>query len=166
VHIQRLATLSQEWSFSSEQVAAVYGWAATHLWEHGLLQEAELLLRKALWSWEHTQGIAHPRVGTVLHNLATINTLLKRYVEAEVFAHRAIASRSSALGASNPAVLLSLINLASIYGKQEKQKEAQACYEEVLKIGEPALGKKHPLLITAAHELAEMAMEAKQFARA
>ncbi|HEY4385329.1 MAG TPA: tetratricopeptide repeat protein, partial [Ktedonobacteraceae bacterium] len=162
-HILTLAALSSDWLIFHEPVAEVLDWAAALLWEQGLIQGAEMLLRKALRIRERTLGIEHATIGIMQRNLATMNALLKNYVEAETLLKSALIARSRELGATHPDVIACLLDLADIYREQGKTREMQACYEEALKIGELAPGRKHSLLITAAHKLASSYVEEERF---
>lgn len=164
--ILHLATLNSGWLIPQEPVADVFCWAATLLWEYGLIQDAEMLLRRALLIYQHLLGTGHETIGIVLRNLGTLNALLKNYSEAETLFQNALLARSNVLGATHPDVILCLLDLAGIYAEQGKREEARACYQEALKIGEPALGQEHPLLVVAAHKLAIFALEDGQFAEA
>ncbi|HTK10617.1 MAG TPA: tetratricopeptide repeat protein [Ktedonobacteraceae bacterium] len=165
-HILSLAALSSDWLIFHKPVAEVLDWAAALLWEQGLIQGAEMLLRKALQIRERTLGIEHAMIGVMQRNLATMNALLKNYIEAETWLKSALIALSRSLGATHPDVIHCLLDLADIYGEQGKTRERQACYEEALKIGEPALGRKHPLLITVAHKLASSYVEEERFEEA
>ena len=165
-HILHLANESSEWIIPSEAVANTFSWAASLLWEQRLVQDAELLLRKALMIWERILGSGHETVSVATRNLGTLNALLKNYTEAETLLQNAMLARSRALGASHPDVLLCLLDLASIYAEQDKRDETRACYLEVLKIGESALDQEHPLLVVAAHKLAILAAEEEEFEEA
>jgi len=166
VHIQRLAALSSIWTFSSEPIADVFCWAASLLWERQLIQEAEMLLRRALAIWERTLGFVHPTVGIVLQNLVTLNALLKNYPEAEALSQRALLVHARALGVTDPAAIGSLLDLARIYRVQGKTREAQACYQEALKIGAYASIREQPLLATASCELAALYAEEEKYQQA
>lgn len=164
--ILHLATLSSDWVIPHEAVADVFGWAAFLFWEQGLIQSAELLLRKALLIRERVLGTGHETVGVVLRNLGILNALLENYAEAERLLQSAMLARSRALGATHPEVILCLLDLARIYAEQDKRGEARACYLEALKIGEPTLGQGHPLLVIAIHKLALLAVAEEEFAEA
>ncbi|HLI72061.1 MAG TPA: tetratricopeptide repeat protein, partial [Ktedonobacteraceae bacterium] len=164
--ILHLATLNSDWLLPHEPIADVFCWAATLLWEYGLIRDAEMLLRRALPIYQHLLGTGHETIGIVLRNLGTLNALLKNYSEAETLLQNALLARSSVLGATHPDVILCLLDLAGVYAEQGKREEARACYQEALKIGEPALGQDHPLLVVAAHKLAIFSLENGQFAEA
>lgn len=164
--ILHLILASSDWIIPHGAVADAFGWASSLLWEYGLLQDAELLLRKALMIWERVLGTGHETVGMATRNLGVLCALLENYAEAETLLQSAMLARSRALGAAHPEVILCLLDLASIYARQNKRKEARACYQEALKIGEPTLGQEHPLLVTAAHKLAMFYAEDDEFAEA
>jgi tetratricopeptide (TPR) repeat protein len=165
-HVLHLAKLSSEWIIPHKEVADVFGWAASALWEQGLIPDAELLLRKALMIWERVLGTGHETVNLAMYNLGTLNALLENYAEAETLLQNALLARSRALGAAHPDVILCLLDLANIYTEQGKDDETRACYLEALKIGEPALGQEHPLLVVAAHKLALLAVKEEEFVEA
>jgi len=165
-HVLHLAKLSSEWIIPHKEVADVFGWAASLLWKQGLIQEAELLLRKALMIWERVLGTGHEKVNQATYDLGTLNALLENCAEAETLLQNAMLARSRALGAAHPDVIFCLLDLANIYSEQGKDDETRACYLEALKIGEPALGQEHPLLVVAAHKLALLAVKEEKFAEA
>ncbi len=165
-HIRHLSKLSENWSLFFDAAAEVFSWAAWLVWEQGLVSTAEPLLRRAFVIWEHTLGSAHPKVATVLGNLATLNGLLKNYAEAEALSHRAIASKSKALGANHPDVLLALDHLGHVYAAQGKQQEAKLCYEKALSIGERVGLRQHPAHSTVKYDLALLYIEQAQFKQA
>jgi hypothetical protein len=166
VQILHLARLSSDWIIPYEAVAQIFERAASLFWEYGLIQDAELLLRKTLLIQERVLGTGHEMVGVTMRNLGLLSAQLKNYAEAEKLLQSAMLARSRALGATHPDVLLCLLDLANIYAEQDKDMEVRACYQEVLKIGEPALDQAHPLLITAAHKLAVLSSGEGNFAEA
>ena len=166
VHVLHLATLISDWIIPHELIAQVFCWAASFLWEQGLIQDAEMLLRKALMIWELMLGTDYPALDAVLRNLATLNALLKNYAEAETFLQNALLAYARTSGATHPDTILCLIDLASIYAEQGKTGEARVCYQEALKIGGPALGEGHALLVIAVHKLALISVEEEKFEEA
>ncbi|HEX7737594.1 MAG TPA: tetratricopeptide repeat protein [Ktedonobacteraceae bacterium] len=164
--ILHLSNLSSDWIIPYEAVADAFGWSAMLLWEYGLIQDAETLLRKALAIWERVLGTGHETVGLAMRNLGILSALLENYAEAEAFLQRAMLARSRVLGAAHPEVILCLLDLARVYAEQGKSLEARACYEEALKIGEQTPGQGHPLLLAAAHELASICIEEGELAEA
>lgn len=162
-HVLQLATLSQEWQLSFDKAGDLFVWAASLLWEQGLVRAAESGLRSALAAWERVLGPWHAQVATVLLNLASLNCLLKKYGEAEAFSHRAIVAKARALGAHHPDVLLALSNLARIYTEQGKREQEWSCYEKALSIGKRAKLQKHPFYSALAYDFAVLLIEQEQF---
>jgi tetratricopeptide (TPR) repeat protein len=157
IHIHRLASLSSALDYScGEPGAEVLCWAASLFWEQGLIVEAELVLQNAFRIWEHTLGIAHPTVRTVLQNLAILNALLRNYAKAEALFHYALRTHPHTAEASHSDVISCLIHLARIYRAQDKIREARACYQKALRFAEPTLQQDDPLLTTAVDELAAL----------
>ncbi len=165
-HIRHLAPIGKQWTSFSIPAADVFNWAASLLWEQGLIGTAEPLLRRAQIIWEQIHGQAHPGVATALDNLATMNSLLGNYVEAEALAHQAIASKSAALGINHPDVLLALTHLGQIYAAQSKHQEARLCYEKAFSIGDRVDLRSHPAYATARYALALLLIEQEQFEQA
>ncbi len=164
--ICHLAALSGGEELSFVEAAETFAWAASLFWEQRLIGLAEPLLRRALNIWERELGHAHPTVATVLGNLATINGLLKNYVEAEALAHRAIISKSEALGVNHPDVLFALDDLGHFYAAQGKQKEARLCYEKVISLSDRLGLRAHPVHVTAMYDLALLYIEQENFVKA
>lgn len=162
-HIQSLAELSQEWTFTFAESAEVFAWAASLLAEQGLPHKAEPLLQRALVIWERTRGHAHPAVTMTVLNLATLNTLLKNYIQAEVLWQRAIIAQAHAQNADYPAMLLSLNNLGHIYAEQDKPREAYLCYQKAISLGERVGLLDHALCVLSMHDLALMEFEQARF---
>lgn len=165
-HIRHLAQLSEEQPLLLAEAAEVFNWAASLLWEQGLIGTAETLLSRALAIWEQSLGSTHPGVATVLVNLATLNGLLKNYAEAEALSHRAIASKSAALGVNHPDVLFALTHLGHVYAEQGKQLEARLCYEKAISTAERVGLRHHPIYTTVRYDLALLFIQQEQFAPA
>jgi tetratricopeptide (TPR) repeat protein len=165
-HIQQVASFSSEWTLSSQEAADVFGWGAEILYKQENIQEAEPLLRQALPIWERTLGPAHPAIGIVLLNLATLNFLLKNYPQAEFFAWWAVRAQAQASEVDQASIILGLSLLGRIFAEQDKQNEAGLCYRKALALGANARLQGHPFCVTSAYELALLEIEREQFADA
>ena len=153
-HIRHLANLSQAWEITQPEAAEVFTWAARHLWENHLLNQAEAVLRRALEIWEKTPGASQHIIAAALEKLVALNSQLGNYAEAESLAHRLLASTMANRDSNYPDVLNALLQLGQTYAAQNKAPEAKACYEKVIQMAETLKLRLHPVYSTAKYSLA------------
>jgi len=113
------------------------------LWEMGLYNEAEPLIRQALEISEKALGPNHPSTPASVNNLAALYQSQGRYNEAEPLYKRALEICEEALGPNHPHTASSLNNLASLYNEQGRYSEAEPLYKRALEIREKVLGPNH-----------------------
>ena len=157
--IVHLVTLSSGWTIPHEPVADLFAWTASLLWEQGLIQDAEPVLGKTLVIYERTLGPTHPRIVTILLNLATLNCLLKQYSVAETFSQRAILTSARTVDTDYQDMLLSLDNLGRIYEQQDRRQEAKSCYEKAISIGDRVGLQNHRYYLESMYDLAMLSVD-------
>ncbi|HTK11951.1 MAG TPA: tetratricopeptide repeat protein, partial [Ktedonobacteraceae bacterium] len=158
-HIQQVHTLSREWTFTAQEVAEVFAWAARLLSLQEDYAEADILLRRALTIWERTLGPTHDDVMAARYNLALLAEKLGNYTEATTLLNLTVMVSARTQGAGHPDTILSLSNLASVYAEQGKRPEAEAAYQKAADLCEQEIGPEHDLTLSILYNLALLYME-------
>ncbi|HEY1350567.1 MAG TPA: tetratricopeptide repeat protein, partial [Ktedonobacteraceae bacterium] len=139
---------------TASKAADVFHRAGWYLGERGQYQEAEELLRSALFLQE--RGADHDDLAwarTAL-TLAWLYECEGKYQEAEPLALRAVSLRERLLGPDHPSTATSLNNLAGLYESQGRYSDAEPLYQRALALTERLLGPDHPDTATSLNNLA------------
>jgi CHAT domain-containing protein/tetratricopeptide (TPR) repeat protein len=115
---------------------------------------AELLLKKAIESWDEINALEHPVAAAALHNLGTIYIRQDRLREAEPMFKQAIELRKRILRLNHSDTAKSLNNLAVVYMHQSQYAEAEPLYMEAIAIKGVTLGRSHESYATSLANLA------------
>ncbi|HEY4389395.1 MAG TPA: tetratricopeptide repeat protein [Ktedonobacteraceae bacterium] len=158
-HIQQIHALSREWTFTAQEVAEVFAWAARLLSLQEDYAEAEPLLRRALTIWEQTLGPTHDDVMATRYDLALLAEKLGNYAEATALLNLTVMISARTQGAGHSDTILSLSNLAYVYAEQDKQPEAEAAYQKAADLCEQEMGAEHDLTLSILYNLALLYLE-------
>jgi tetratricopeptide (TPR) repeat protein len=118
------------------------------------VQEAELLLRRALDIDEKSLGPEHPDVAADLNELGVLLQDSKRFEEAEPLLRRALVIDEMNLGPDHKNVAVDLFNLGIVLRNANRTVEAERLLRRSLAIEEKNFGPEHPRLVSALTELA------------
>lgn len=111
----------------------------------GQVEQAEILLRRALEHRRRNLGPEHPLTAVVLARLgALLAEHLGRPVEAEESFRQALAIQTAVLGEDHPARAETLVGLASLHAHLGRDDRAEDYYREILRILSVGLGPEHP----------------------
>ena len=123
------------------------------------LEEAELLMKRALEIDVANFGPRHPKVATRLNNLAHLLQETGRLSEAEPFYRRALEIDQLAYGTLHPDVATDLGNLASLLKATNRLEEAEPLMWRALEIDEASYGPQHPKVAIGLNNLALLFQE-------
>ncbi len=131
-----------------ERVADDCAWllhhCAIHLQVHARLDDARLLVERALRITEAVHGPDHPDAASRLDNLALILRGLGKSREARPVAERALRITEAHHGPDHPDVGSRLNNLATILRGLGRSREARPLAERAVRIAEAVHGPDHP----------------------
>jgi tetratricopeptide (TPR) repeat protein len=105
---------------------------------------------------ESSYGPAHPRVATVLNNLANLLQATNRLSEAEPLVRRALSIDESSYGPDHPLVAIRLNNLACLLEAANRLSEAEPLYRRALSISESSYCPDHPEVANRLNSLASL----------
>jgi len=114
------------------------------LWHQDLLDEAEVVHRRALEIREAALGADDPDIAQSVHNLGALRYLAGDYAEAESLYLRSIEIEEAAGGSDSWNLATSLHTLAIVHQDQDRFDEALALERRALSIREKVLGPDHP----------------------
>jgi tetratricopeptide (TPR) repeat protein len=160
------AELIGQLSFEFLEGAQLLNHAGFYLYERRRYTDAEPLYQRALAIREKALRPEHPRVASVLNNLALLYQGQGQPAKAEPLYERALAIREKALGPEDPEVASSLNSLAHFYQDQGQPAKAEPLYERALAIREKALGPEHPEVASSLNSLAHFYQDQGQPAKA
>ena len=123
------------------------------------IEEAELLMRRALEIDEAGFGELHPTVAIRLNNLAMLLRDTNRIEKAEPLMRRALEIDVAALGEQHPNVAIRLNNLAMLLQDTNRIEEAEPLMRRALNIDEAAFGEQHPNVARDLNNLAMLLMD-------
>ncbi len=118
------------------------------------LEQAELLMKRALEIDVASFGPHHPKVATRLNNLAHLLQETRRLSEAEPFYRRALEIDELTYGPWHPDVATDLNNLASLLKATNRLEEAEPLMWRALEIDERSYGLQHPKVAISLNNLA------------
>ena len=130
-----MATWEQSLGADNPRVATALNNLAQLLQTTNRLEEAELLMRRALRINEQS---------AILSNLATLLVELDRHTEAEPLMRRALAIDEQSCGAEHHGVTIRLNNLAQLLMETNRLVEAEPLMRRALAIDEQLYGAEHP----------------------
>ena len=94
----------------------------------------EALLKEALEIQKHSLGTNHPRVASIMNNLALLYFDQDKYSDAEPLLKEALEILKRSLGTNHPDVASIMNNLAFLYYKQGRYSDAETLFKEALDI--------------------------------
>ncbi|MGE3801542.1 MAG: tetratricopeptide repeat protein [Candidatus Kapaibacterium sp.] len=113
----------------------------------GLIDEAELVLRKAIHANETALGLAHPQIAIIYDNLGTL-LLESNPIEAESCYRKALNITTNVFESGHIRWIQAWLNIASVIRFDPKrQEEALQLYETYLPYKKQLLGKNNPSYI-------------------
>jgi len=127
-----------------------------YLAARGSYEEAESLMKQALYIDEELLGEYHPDVAIRLNNLAGLLQATNRTQEAEPLMERVIELFESAYGKDHPNVATSINNLALLFRATNRLREAEPLMRRALQIDEEAFDRHHPNVAIRLNNLAEL----------
>jgi tetratricopeptide (TPR) repeat protein len=160
------AELIGQLSFEFLEGAQLLNHAGFYLYERRRYTDAEPLYQRALAIREKALRPEHPRVASVLNNLALLYQGQGQPAKAEPLYERALAIREKALGPEDPEVASSLNSLAHFYQDQGQPAKAEPLYKKALAIRKKVLNSKDPDVAMSLYGLAELYRAQRQYAQA
>jgi tetratricopeptide (TPR) repeat protein len=119
-------------------------WASV-LFYRGDLEDAELIYRESLRTWEKAFGLDNADVATALNNLGATYLRMKRLDDAlRCFERVRAITEKRGLRLVRP-----LLNLAGVYTAVHREGEAEVVYRQALQEVEAVNGPDHPLMAEA-----------------
>ena len=134
--------------------------------QHGDLDEAEALYRRALGIREAQLGAEHPEVGGIVNNIANLLWARGRMDDAHAYFRRALGIFEQAYGVDHPHVALVLNNIAGALWERGKGEEAWPLHVRALAIREGAYGPDHPEVASSLANMALILVERGDYAGA
>jgi tetratricopeptide (TPR) repeat protein len=128
--------------------------AARYLWSRAELQQATLLLERALAIREARLGPDHPATAQSLNSLAAVLRGCNDLTGARTQLERALAIQEAHFGPDHPETAQILNNLATVLRAQGNFDQARTLLERALAIREAQLGSDHPETAQSLHSLA------------
>jgi tetratricopeptide (TPR) repeat protein len=152
-----LRSLNQRWNglygVNLELVGANVVMAKS-LWHRGRYNEAEVLFKEVVKSYETEFGCEHPSTVVSMNDLAFIYNSQGRYGDAEALHKQALALQEKHLGADHLSTLASIHHLAIVHTSQGRYDDAEALHKRALAGYEKHLGADHPTTLASIHDLA------------
>ena len=130
------------------------------------LDEAELLMRRALEIDEAAYGRQHPTVAKDLNNLALLLHNTNRFDAAEPLIRQALEINKAAFDDQHPSVAINLNNLALLLQNTHRTPEAEPLLRRALDIDQAAFGKQHPSVAEDLNSLAMLLHSTNRFEEA
>lgn len=127
-----------------QELAEVLQKAAAYLMLRGQHERAASLYQRAFQLLEQCLGPEHPRVGSLLDQLADLYRVQGQYGRAEALFKRSLSLLEQALGPEHLEIASPLHGLAFLYVYQGKYIQAEPLFQRALHVREQALGPEHP----------------------
>jgi tetratricopeptide (TPR) repeat protein len=116
---------------------------ASAYYAEGRLDDAEVLLRRVLTSYEASLGNEHPRMVVALNALATLQYKKQQYTAAEALYLKAVKIQEAGNGPVHDSLARTLHNLGLCYAAQGRYQDAELVYHRSLTIAEQSFGPAH-----------------------
>ncbi|MGB3074658.1 MAG: tetratricopeptide repeat protein, partial [Chitinophagales bacterium] len=134
--------------------------------ETNRLDEAEVLMRRALKIIEVIFGKDHQNAAIALNNLARLLQATNRQFEAEPLYKQALRIFESSFGDGHPYVIKTLNNLGWLLKVTNRHGEAETMMRKALKMNEESFGKNHPSLGLHLNNLAVLLQDTNRLGEA
>jgi tetratricopeptide (TPR) repeat protein len=151
---------------SQESTGSLLSRVGIYLRGRAELQQARLLLRRALAIREAAFGPDHPDVAMSLNNLGHVRYDVGDVTGAKADFERALAIQEAVYGSDNPSVAVSLDKLGLVLHNVGDLHGAKAIYERALHIREKVYGPNHPVVATSLTNLGHVLYDYGQTALA
>jgi tetratricopeptide (TPR) repeat protein len=149
-----------------DPTARLMGHLASLLHVKALFNEAELLMRRALYIYEQGFESEDSGVATALNNLAQLLRATNRLSEAEPLMWRSLEIKVQNFGPKHTDVATALNNLAQLLKATNRLNEAEPMMWRVLEIKEQSFGTQHPDVATALNNLASLLQDTNRLSEA
>jgi serine/threonine protein kinase len=127
----------------------------SHILSHlGRLNEAEVLLTRAVEGLRRGRGADHPNTLVGMSNLASARLNAGRADDALPLFEEVIRLQRAKLGPEHPDTLASMSNLAASYQAAGRGDDALPLFEEVIRLQRAKLGPDHPNTLKSMNNLA------------
>lgn len=150
---QACSLLIQDYAFDFSEATALLMRTADYVYTYALYEQAEKLYQRVLAMRELTLEPKHLDIASVLHALAKVAKVLRKFEQAEALCRRALHIREQVLAPNHHDITDSLIELARIHLALGEYVRAEELYQRVLDIREQTLEPKHVDVAMALNEL-------------
>jgi tetratricopeptide (TPR) repeat protein len=154
--VLHLRSLNQRWNSlygANLELVRANSAVALYLWSRGRYDEAEVLQKEVLKSYEPELGSEHKDTLASMNLLGLIYDSQGQYDDASALHKRVLALREKHLGADHPSTLDSMNNLALVYQSQGQYDDASALHKRALALQEKRLGADHPSTLDSMNSL-------------
>ncbi len=155
-HVQRCATMSNEYALAFPEAARLFNEAASYLGIRARYRQAEFLLLRALTIRQQILKAHHPDTARTLNDLGGLYLNAGKYRESEPLLQEALEIRLGVLGEEHPDTAQTLYNLASLYRTRGDYAKAEPLFLQALRIREATLGVASPLVAQSYYGLAKL----------
>ncbi|WP_159008039.1 tetratricopeptide repeat protein [Bradyrhizobium sp. S69] len=129
----------------------------------GKLDEADVLIERALELYRERLGTDHPRFGGALKTLAAIELIRGQDRNAEEHYREALAIDEKMIGPKSPAVAADLMNLVPVLKRAGNRQDAKADIDRAIAINTTQFGADSPITARSIQALADMAYESGKY---
>jgi len=143
-HTIAVTNHAQTYKISNSSLSRLLNQYSIYHMARASYEEAEVLMKRALYIDETLLGKYHPNVAIRLNNLAGLLQATNRLQEAEPLMERVVELFESAYGKDHPNVATSINNLALLFQATNRRQEAEPLMKRALRIFETSLGPDHP----------------------
>ncbi|GHO98729.1 tetratricopeptide repeat protein [Reticulibacter mediterranei] len=165
-HALVCAELIKQWQIESIEGAWLLHTTGRYLNDRAQYAEAESLLQRALYTYEHLLILDHLDPTTSTKNLAGPYYARGRYEQADLLYQRAIHIKEHALAPDHPNTASGLNNLALLYQDQGKYEQAESLFQRALLIYEHTFGLDHLDTATILNNLALLYQDQSKYEQA
>ena len=141
----------------------IYNGLGRQLMKQGKLDEAKVMLHRALQGKEKALGPNHTDTLRAVDDLADLLDQQGKLEEAQAMWDRALRGREKTLGPDHTDTLRTVYDLASLLEDQGKLDEAQAMYDRALRGYEKVLGPDHTSTLGTVANLAALLSDQGKF---
>ncbi|MGA2938650.1 MAG: tetratricopeptide repeat protein [Syntrophobacteraceae bacterium] len=155
-HLDAIVEAAKEGGLQDETLGRLCNNYGLWLYYQARHISAEPMMRRALQIYEQSFGPDHPKVATILNNLAQLLKATNRLSEAEPMMQRALKIDEQSFGPDHPEVATDLNNLAQLLTATNRLSEAEPMMRRTLRIDELSFGPDHPEVASALNNLAQL----------
>jgi tetratricopeptide (TPR) repeat protein len=166
VHVFQCVNYTESWEQASEEIATLLFKTGQYLIERGRYAEAELLLKRSVWTWEQLQGSEHILVVPSITMLGRVYYRQGKYKDADPLLRKALEIRERVQGMAHPDLAYLLNMQGNVYRDQARYEEAEAAYRRSIQIGKQKQGTEYIDLASPLNGLGNVYMSQERYEEA